>query len=101
MEYLVENKISIKDIFASFKDIFFNNIDKDEEKINKRLEAIKRVEAQIGASDRIEKLVEGMKNSSATSKRKTPIHNKRQISVEQPSMESQEYKIKEDYERDI
>ena len=48
-------KVSLKDIFASLKDIFIgNNSNVDDNKLNREVEEIRKIESELGASTSIQ-----------------------------------------------
>lgn len=62
MENTVNQKVKIRDIFSSLKDIFSGSkSNKNEEIVNQKLEAIYKVQSELGVTDSIAKLEKDIK----------------------------------------
>lgn len=99
-------KIKLRDIFVTLKDIFVgNNINVDDNTLNKEIEKIRKVESEIGVSDSIRTLekqlekhysIEKTKRKSSTKISSIQIEDKKKAKT----MSSEENKTIEDEEID-
>lgn len=91
-------KVRLKDIFTSLKDIFIgNNSNIDDNKLNKEIEEIRKVESELGASTSIQILEKQIEEHYSDEKPKR--RNSTKISSKKMEMK-EEIITKESDERD-
>lgn len=93
-------KVRFKDLFSSLKDILFgNNNSVDDNELNKKIEEIRKVEAEIGGTASIEKLIKAQQTyitDEKSKKRRTST----KLLAKKPEIK-EDVKVIEDEEREI